>query len=52
MLIILNPKAVHFALFIGAVGLDIFQMPIDVQIPAVIGTVLKYYIKPIQTYLK
>jgi len=52
VLILLNPETVHFAIFLDAVGLDIFLMLIEVQILAVIGAVLSYYFKPVQAYLK
>ena len=52
VLILLNPETVHFALFLDAVGLDLFLILTEVQIFAIMGTVLSYYIKPVKACLK
>jgi hypothetical protein len=50
VLLFLNPETVQFAIFLDAVGLDIFLMLLEVQILAILGTVLFNYIDPIRSY--
>ncbi len=50
-LIILNPEMAGLALFIDAVGLEMFLMLIEVQIFVVLGMLIAKF-KPIFSYLK
>ena len=51
-LVILNPEMIELALFIDAIGLEIFLMLFKVQIIAIFGALLNNKIKPSLTYLK
>ncbi len=57
VLIILNPEMAELALFIDAIGLEMFFMLLEVQVIAIAGAFLQTRIKPIfihakQVYLK
>ena len=52
VLIILNPEMVNLALFIDAVGLEMFLMLLEVQVLAILGAFLTTKIKPILAYIK
>ena len=52
VLIVLNPETVHFALFLDAIGLDIFLLLLEVQIFAMVGIFVTENVKPMQAYLK
>ncbi|MCG8489716.1 MAG: hypothetical protein MI756_19765 [Chromatiales bacterium] len=51
-LLILNPEWIELALFIDAVGLEVFIMLLEVQILAIVGALFKTRIKPILQSLK
>lgn len=46
VLIIFNPETIELALFIDAVGLELFLILLEVQVLAIIGTFLSNRIKP------
>lgn len=50
-LIIFNPETLQLALFIDAVGLDLFLMLLEVQIFSLLGLFINTRIKPLYTYL-
>lgn len=52
VLIILNPEMIELALFIDAVGLEMFLMLIEVQVSAIIGAFLNNKIKLVISILK
>ena len=52
VVIILNPEMVGLALFIDAVGLEIFIMLLEVQLLAVLSAILNNRIKPIIEFIK
>ena len=52
ILIMLNPEFAELALFIDAIGLEMFFMLIEVQFIAVTGAILNTKIKPIYNYLR
>jgi hypothetical protein len=52
VLIILNPEMIELALFIDAVGLEIFLMLFEVQVLVIIGSLLNNKIKPAISRLK
>lgn len=52
MLLILNPEMIQLALFIDAVGLDVFLMLIEVQFLAFLGLFFNTKIKPLFLYIK
>jgi len=51
ILIMLNPEFAELALFIDAIGLEMFFMLIEVQFIAITGALLNTKIKPIYNYL-
>ena len=51
-LIILNPEMIELALFIDAIGLEMFLMLLEIQIMAILGALLNNKIKPALTNLK
>ncbi|MEW8626109.1 MAG: hypothetical protein AB2551_10175 [Candidatus Thiodiazotropha sp.] len=51
-LLILNPEWIELALFIDAVGLEVFIMLLEVQILAIVGALFETRIKPILQSLK
>ena len=50
-LVILNPEMAGLALFIDAVGLDLFIMLLQIQVLAIVGTFFNTKIKPTLTLL-
>jgi hypothetical protein len=52
VLIILNPEMIELALFIDAVGLEIFLILLEVQALVIIGAFFKNKIKPTISRLK
>lgn len=52
VLIIFNPEMVQFALFIDAVGLEMFLMLLEIQVLAILGAFFHTRIKPMFTYVK
>lgn len=46
VLILLNPEMTQLAVFIDAVGLELFLMLIEIQVMAIIGVLLNNKIKP------
>ena len=52
VLIIFNPEMVELALFIDAVGLEMFLMLLEIQVLAILGAFFRTRIKPIFTYIK
>lgn len=52
LLIIFNPETIELALFIDAVGLEMFLMLLEIQVIAILGMFLNTKIKPIFTYIK
>lgn len=52
VLIVFNPEMVELALFIDAVGLEIFLMLLEIQVLAILGAFFNTRIKPIFTYVK
>lgn len=52
VLIILNPEMVELALFIDAVGLEMFQMLLELQVLAILGALLNNNIKSAISWLK
>ena len=51
LLIILNPELAQLALFIDAIGLEMFLMLLEVQFLAILGMFFNSKIKPIFSYL-
>jgi len=51
LLIILNPEMIQLALFIDAVGLEMFLMLLEVQFLALLGMFFNTKIKPIFSYI-
>jgi hypothetical protein len=51
-LIILNPELIEIALFIDAIGLEMFLMLFEVQVMVLLAALLNNIIKPIFNYLK
>ncbi len=49
-LIILNPEAINLALFIDAIGLDIFLMLFEIQVISILGILLRNNIRPALVY--
>jgi len=52
VLIILNPEMISLALFIDAVGLELFLMLLEVQIVAILAAFLNTKIMPIIAYIR
>jgi hypothetical protein len=52
VLIILNPEMIELALFIDAVGLEMFLMLFEVQLLVIMGALLNNKIKPAISSLK
>ena len=52
LLIILNPEMVQLALFIDAIGLEMFLMLLEVQILAVVSVFFNNKIKPLLNFIK
>ncbi|MCP4408556.1 MAG: hypothetical protein GY807_12485 [Gammaproteobacteria bacterium] len=52
VLIILNPEIVELALFVDAVGMDMFLMLLEIQVLAILGTLFNTKIKPVIAYVK
>jgi hypothetical protein len=52
VLIILNPEMIELALFIDAVGLEMFLMLFEVQVLMILGVLLNNKIKPAISGLK
>jgi hypothetical protein len=52
VLIILNPEMAELALFVDAIGLDIFLMLFEVQVVALIGVLFNNRIRPILIFVK
>ncbi|MCG7945957.1 MAG: hypothetical protein N0C84_06380 [Candidatus Thiodiazotropha taylori] len=51
-LLILNPETVGLALFVDAVGLDIFVLMVELQIVALFGVFFYNKIKPAFSYIR
>ena len=52
ILIVFNPEMIELALFIDAVGLEMFLMLIEIQLLAMMGALLNNKIKPAITRMK
>jgi hypothetical protein len=52
VLIVFNPEVIELALFIDAVGLEMFLMLFEVQVLMIIGALLNNIIKPAVSSLK
>lgn len=52
LFIILNPEMAELALFIDAIGLEMFLMLVEVQIVAIFGVFFRTKIKPVYIYIK
>lgn len=52
MFLVLNPEMVHLAIFIDAIGLQMFLMLLDVQVLAILGAIVNTKIKPILAYAR
>jgi hypothetical protein len=52
VLIILNPELAEMALFIDAVGLEMFLFLVEVQVVAILGAFLNTRIRPVYIYIK
>ena len=51
-LIILNPELFQLALFIDAIGLELFLMLLEVQVVALFGTLFSYRLQPVLTFFR
>ncbi len=52
VLIILNPEMAELALFIDAIGLEMFLMLLEAQVLAIIGVFINENIKPAYAFMK
>ncbi len=52
LLIILNPEMIELALFVDAIGLELFLMLVEVQIMAIVALFLSSTLKPLHIYAK
>ena len=52
VLIIFNPEMVGFALFIDAVGLEMFLMLLEIQVLAILGAFFSIRIKSFFSYIR
>jgi hypothetical protein len=52
VLIILNPELAELALFIDAIGLELFLMLLEVQVVAIAGAIFHTRVKPITILAK
>ncbi|MES9940803.1 MAG: hypothetical protein ABW104_10490 [Candidatus Thiodiazotropha sp. 6PLUC2] len=52
VLIIFNPEMIELALFIDAIGLEVFLMLLEVQVLAILGALLNSKVRPVTSTLK
>ncbi|MEW8030018.1 MAG: hypothetical protein AB2792_15470 [Candidatus Thiodiazotropha sp.] len=52
VLIVLNPEMIELALFVDAIGLELFLMLLEIQVAAIISALLRTRIKPVFAYIK